>query len=362
MRKRTARALLVFALLFVAAMIIAVIHVRRAGPPEAARLLPEGDAVVYANLRMLRFTTAFGETASLSDAPEYREFVAATGVQPSDLTEAATAVHLPPPPPPPPPAPRGRRPPVAKLVPEAYARYSHIFIGKFDSKRLEDYLRKLTSSTQNVESVEVFNIPLEDRTLRVAILGVDTVAVSNALTDGPMREMISHYSAAAQPFAGPAVVRQYYDQVPFASLAWAVGRIPAERATAAALPAPLPELPAGTVVVASARYALGAVQVRAEAITGDPGVATRLTRDIGAFLAVFRAMLPSPAAEGEAAPTGDADVRALIESIRVEQKEDRAILTATVTQGFIRKALEEPPAPAQTTDAAPRLQPPDAKR
>ena len=358
MRKRTARALLVFALMFVAAMIIAVIQVRRAGPPEATRLLPESDGVIYANLRMLRFTTALGETTSLAKAPEYEEFVRATGLQLSDLNEAASAVHLPPPPAPAPPAPRGRRATPPPAAPP-YARYSHIFIGKFDSERLESYLRKLAKATEKVEAVEVFHIPLEDRTVRAAILGVDTVAVSNALTDGPMREMISHYSAAAKPFAGPAIVREFYDEVPFASMAWAVVRIPAEKTAATALPTPLPELPAGTVVIGSARYALGVVQVRAEAITADAGVAQRLAETANAFVAVFKTMAQPPAA-GEGA-SGDADVRALIESVQVDQKENRAVLTATVTQGFIRKALAEPPPPAQTSDAAP-VPPPPSKQ
>jgi len=105
--------------------------------------------------------------------------------------------------------------------------------------------------------------------------------------------------------------------------------------------------------------------VRAEAITTDAGVATRLAETVNAFVAVFRTMAQPPAAtEGGTGTTGDADVRALIESVQVEQKENRAILTATVTQGFIRKALEdapEPPPPAaETSNAAPT--PPSSKQ
>ena len=124
-------------------------------------------------------------------------------------------------------------------------------------------------------------------------------------------------SASAKPFAGPLIVREHYDEIPFASMAWAVLRIPAEKTAVSALPSPLPDLPAGTLLVVSARYALGAVQMRAEAITADAGTATRLTETVNAFVAIFKAMT-QPAAQGQdggTAPTGDADVRALAAEI-----------------------------------------------
>ena len=59
------------------------------------------------------------------------------------------------------------------------ARYSEIFIGKFDAQRAAAYFRKLSSNTEDYRDAVIYAIPHEGRTVRVAILGLDTVAVSN---------------------------------------------------------------------------------------------------------------------------------------------------------------------------------------
>jgi hypothetical protein len=49
----------------------------------------------------------------------------------------------------------------------------------------------------------------------------------------------------------------------------------------------------------------------------------------------------------------DTDVKSLFNSVRVEQHGSRVALTATVPQGFIRKALTPPGTPTATPSEAP---------
>ena len=65
--------------------------------------------------------------------------------------------------------------------------------------------------------------------MRVAILGVDTVAASNLDDPLVIRGIIDRSRKLASPFGGPALLRQYYKEVPFASLGWAVFKIQARR-------------------------------------------------------------------------------------------------------------------------------------
>src|SRR5262249_25042009 len=150
------------------------------------------------------------------------------------------------------------------------------------------------------------------------------------------------------PFGGPALLRQFYPQVPFASLAWAVFKIQPHADGAAATPGNLSFLFAQpAVVVASVRF-IRALHLRAVAFNESEDEARRLTEQLTTFLNLFRALdhsnAPSPM---------DADVKAIFDSVQVQQQKDRAQLTATVPVGFIRKVMAETPAVVQPPAAAP---------
>ena len=107
--------------------------------------------------------------------------------------------------------------------------------------------------------------------------------------------------------------------------------------------------PKPAVAVVSARY-LRALHLRAEAFTDSADDAKVITDKTSAFLNIFHA------AEGSVGPHGtDADVKSFFDSLRVEQSGDRAILTATVPPGFIKKVLSE--APSNEAPPAPRPAP-----
>jgi hypothetical protein len=91
--------------------------------------------------------------------------------------------------------------------------------------------------------------------------------------------------------------------------------------------------------------------LRAEAFTDSEADARAITEKTAAFLSLFHAAEGSVGAHGT-----DADVKMFFDSLKVEQSGDRAILTAAVPPGFIRKALSEAP-PNTVMPGAPALPP-----
>ena len=328
---------IVVAVLLVAAAVALVVLLRKHAPPEPARLLPGADGFVYINLQWMRRANILGELPAVPHDPDYEQFIQATGFQfERDLDEAAFAIHYSP-----------------KSSQARQPRFSEVFVGKIQGERLASYLRKISSSTENYRSRDVYNIPLEGRTVRVAILGVDSVAASNVDDPQVIHGIIDRSTKLASPFAGPALLRQYYRHVPLASLAWAIFKVDPSAEFLAMGPggwSTLLSQPA--VMLASLRY-LGALRFRAVAFTGSVQDAKNVTDRASSFLSLFQA---AEISTGEQGP--DPDVKALFDSLKIEQQKDRAVLTATVPVGFIRKALAETPAdvtpePAQPQSAAP---------
>jgi hypothetical protein len=334
---------IIVAVLLVAVAVALVVVLRKHAPPEPARLLPGADGFVYINLQWMRRANILGELPAVPHDPEYEQFIQATGFQfEHDLDEAAFAVHY---------------PTKDARVPEP--RFSEVFVGKIHGDRLRAYLGRLSSSTESYRSVDIYSIPLQGRTVRVAILGLDTVAASN--TDDPqvIRGIVDRSRKLASPFGGPALLRQYYKHVPFASLAWGIFRVD-----------PSTEFFKGglgwsawfsqpAVLLASVRY-LRELHFRTVAFTASEQDAKNLVDRATTYLNLFHAAEISTGTQGQ-----DADVRTLLDSLKVEQEKNRAVLTATVPTGFIRKALAEAPAsvgPEATPAQGPETAPPAKKR
>jgi len=336
----------------VAAAIAVVVYLRSRAAPEAARLLPESDAVLFINLRLIRLTHVFGEAPPISYDPDYERFVKETGFQfERDLDQSALAVH-------------------ASAAPASTdqsfldrARYSWIFIGRFDARRATDYFKKLAGQTENYHDAVIYDIPHEGRTVRVVILGLDTVAVSNLPDASAIHQMIDKYRAAAWPGSGPSLVREHFRQVPLGSVAWGLASLPAQapQRPSLVLPGGL-EIPvrwlAGATIVASARY-LRALHLRVEALTRSENDARGLLDMANTFLLLLKSVDTSVTQGGT-----DADVKAFFDSLKIEQHGSRVALTATIPQGFIRKALTPqpvPPAPSQPPSPQAPATPPGKK-
>lgn len=306
-------------LLFVAAVAV-VIQLRKHAPPEPARLLPGADGFLYVDLKWMRWRDVATHLPAVPHDPEYEQFIQATGFQfERDLQEAALAVHY------------------ASPLTGGETRFSEVLVGKIDGEKLRYYLRGLASSVDSYRSIDIYNIPLQARTLRVAILGVDTVAASNHPDPGVIRGIVDRSRKLASPFAGPALLRQYYKYVPITSLAWGIFRVAPQ--SSAIGESELLALPfqQGATVVASVRY-LRAVHFRAEAFTPNEQSAEQLTTQANAFLAIFQS-----AEIAVAGQTPDPDIKKAIESLKVEQKKDRAVLTAILPEALLRKIVAEAP-------------------
>ena len=319
--------------LLIAGAIALLVTLRKHAPPEAARLLPGADGFFYINLKWIRTFNATAPLPPVLRDPEYQKFVDETGFQfERDLDQAAFAVHYP----------QNWGDGTAGTAPEP--RFSEIFVGKFNTALMLSYLKRQSSAIDSYRGFDIYNIPIEGRTVRVTFLSYDSVAVSNHPDPDVIRGMIDRSRKLASPFGGPSLLRRFYKEVPLASLSFAILRVkPAAMNSLEGFGSWSLLFPKPAVVVISARY-LRALHLKAEAFTSGDSEAQAIVDKVTTFLTLFHA------AEGNVGTHGtDPDVKAFFDSLKVERSRDRATLTATVPQGFIKKALEAPSDTAPTT-------------
>src|SRR5271155_2920116 len=311
MHKRTRYSLLLM-LALMAALVVALV-LRKAAPPEVARLLPESDAIVYANLKPLRAATHF-DRSPINRSPEYQQFIDAPGIVPErDLDAAAFALHRMD-------DPNGPNGPVG---------YSEVFEGRFDGERLARYLATIATAKEDYAGHDIYTIAVGDgkvtRPLRVAQLGYDTIAASNMPTSEQIHSILDRHRAAASPFSGSSLLSARYRDVPAFSSAWAIGHIGlpfSDRGYISIFGLQLP-LPEDTTFVASLRY-LGTLHLRIEQIAPTEADATRATGSLTALLSLFKSVQQT---QSQLQPnSADPSLRELIESSKIEQHKDRAIL------------------------------------
>ena len=311
-------------LVIVAALAVAFV-LRREAPPEVARLLPESDAIVYANLKPLRLATRFDQQP-VKHSAEYQRFIDATGVVPErDLDAVAFALHRMD-------DPRGPNGPVG---------YSEVFEGHFDGNRLTQYLQSIASAKEGYAGHDIFTIPISDdeptgrvtRPLRVVQLGYDTVAASNMPTAEQIHLILDRHRAAASPFAGSSLLEARYREVPLLSSVWGIGHIGlpfSERGHISVFGLELP-IPEDTTFVASMRY-VGSVHLRIEEIAPSEGEAARSTEALGALASLVKS-LPGRSTGSK----DDAELRSALDSLKVDQHKDRAVITATIPLELLRR-------------------------
>jgi hypothetical protein len=319
------------AVVVVAAAVTITVQLRKHAPPEPARLLPGADAFLYANFGWLRKVSSTPLPA-VSHDPEYERFIQETGVQfERDLEAVAFAVHYPSS------WPGGG---TGGSAPEP--RFSEIFVGKFNGERLADYLKHTAQSVENYNSVVIYTLPMQERSFRVAILSVDSVAASNHDDPRVIRGIVDRSRRLASPFRGPAFLRHYYRRVQLASPVWAVVRVAPAAPEFEAWSAVFPK-PADLVVSASYNplhlpFRTGALHVRAEAWAGSDENARDITDKMNVFLTMFHG-----AEASVGSPASDADLKALFDSLQVRQEDSRAVLYATLPTSVFRKLVENPP-------------------
>src|SRR5579864_2582045 len=254
-------------------LLIAAVFVRLRSAPEVARLLPECDGILYANFKPLRAFTDFGSKPA-NWAPEYRTFVEQTGFEfERDLDEIALAMHAP-------------------QDAQHETRYSEVMVGRFDSGKVGDFLTRLARSHESYRNQDIFLIPYEDRIVRVTVLSLDMIAVSNTGDPAQIDHIIDEFRRSAFATTGPHLLRSHYHDVPFASLAWLITEVASPKAVALSDNiSPLPfvrELFGGGAIVGSVRYN-GSVLVRADDYLKDEATATDRAEQLQNLLSLYKA-------------------------------------------------------------------------
>lgn len=319
---KSTRYSMLLAVLLVAALIGALI-LRKEAPPEVARLLPESDAILYANVKPLRLATHL-DKQTITRSKDYQTFIDATGIEPErDLDSMAFALHRMD-------DPTGPNGPVA---------YSEVFEGHFNGERLSRYLSQIAVARERYAGHDVFTIPVgepgpkgERRMLRVAQVGYDTVAASNMPTSEQIHSMLDRHRAAASPFSGSSLLTERYGDVPLLASAWGIGHVglpfsEGGRISIMGLQLPLTE---DTTFVASLRY-VGSLRLRIEDIAPSEAEATQTTQVLGTLLGLVKSMELAQPRTG-----ADQQMRQVLDSLKVEQKKDRAVVTGTVPVEMLR--------------------------
>jgi len=321
--RRSTRYSVLLAVVLVSALLVALV-LRKEAPPEVARLLPESDAIVYANVKPLRVATHM-ERHPVAHSAEYQGFIDATGIEPErDLDAMAFALH------------RMEDP----AGPNGAVAYSEVFEGHFDGDRLGRYLASMATARERYAGHDVFTIPVgeagakgERRQLRVAQLGYDTIAASNMPTSEQIHSMLDRHRAAASPFSGSSLLTARYRDVPLLSSVWAIGQVGlpfAESGRIAVMGLALP-LPEDTTFVASLRY-VGSLRLRVEEIAPTAADAAQATQTLGTLVGLVRSVEMT-----QPRTAGDQGLREVLDSLKVEQRGDRAVMTGTVPTELLRQ-------------------------
>ena len=322
MHRRTRRTLWIVAAVLL--LLAVAIFLRSKAPPEAARLLPESDGIIYINFKPVR-AFLHKDLKPPQRVPEYQQFIDATGIDwERDLDQVAIALHRMP-------NPNGPNGPVA---------YSMVLVGKLTGKRLHDWLEAHAASHESYAGHTIYSIPSEGRTVRVAQIGYDMLAISNTPTPEQIHSMLDRHRTAALPFAGSTLLSQHFHEVPLLALAWGVGQIGmpfSERGAISVFGLSLP-LEDDSTIVASVTPALslgGALNLKVEEIAATDEVATSQAASLATLVTLARGFTAPLAAN-----SANNSLKQLLKTAEVTQKRNRVVVTATLTPSLIASLAE----------------------
>jgi hypothetical protein len=323
MTKRTRRTLLIVA--GVLLLLALAVFLRSKAPPEAARLLPESDGIVYFDLKPVR-AFLHKDLKPPSRVPEYQQFVDATGIDwERDLDQAAIALHRMP-------DPNGPNGPVA---------YSMVLVGKITGQKLNSWLDGHAATRESYAGHTVYTIPSEGRTVRVAQIGYDMVAVSNYPEPEKIHSIIDRHGTAAWPFAGSTLLRHHFHEVPLLSLAWGVGQIGlpfSESGTIKIFGFSLP-LQADATIVASVRWA-GTFRLKVEEIAPTDDAAAHQSAALTTLVTMAR-IFTSPLPDN----TANTGLKEILKTAEVTQKHNRVVVTASFSPSLVGEMASEQNSP-----------------
>jgi hypothetical protein len=320
MRKRTLIPLLIAVAVFAALGMM--FYLRAKAPPEAARLLPESDAIAYVNLKPLRSVTHFDRSPTTRSA-DFQHFIDATGIVPErDIDSVAFALH--------------KVPVLDNGVRAADLFSSEVFIGRFDGEKLGKYLASIASATETYAGHTIYTIVMDGQNLRVTQLAYDMIAASNMPTTEQIHAMLDRSRASALGTPGCSLLATRFQDVPLLSEAWAIGHIGLPFARNGAISVMGLELPiaADSDLVASLRYSPaqrmlsgGAVKLRIEEIAPNAIAAQTTVDSLNTMLDLLRGLGSAEPARND----GDTALRQIIQATKLVQHNERAVLESSAT-------------------------------
>ena len=320
MSRRTRRTLLIVAA--VLATLAVAVFLRSKAPPEAARLLPESDGIIYIDLKPIR--AFFHKNLKPPEpVPDYEQFIDATGIDwERDLDQAAIALHRMD-------NPNGPNGPVA---------YSMVLVGRLTGKKLNAWLDSHAASRDIYAGNTIYNIPSEGRTVRVAQIGYDMLAISNTPTPEQIHSIIDRHRSAALPFSGSSLLERHYKDVPLLSVAWGVGQIglPFNESGAISIFGFELPLPADATIVASLSPELpvpgkmGALRAKVEEFAPNDQEASSQAASLNTLVTMAR---------GFTAPLGDNKannaLKALLKNANVARHGSRVVVSSALPAGLL---------------------------
>jgi len=325
MHRRTRRTLLIVAA--VLASLAVAVFLRSKAPPEAARLLPESDGIIYIDIKPVRIFL-HKDLKPPRPVPEYQQFIDATGIDwEQDLDQAAIALHRMD-------NPNGPNGPVA---------YSMVLVGRLTGQKLNTWLDSHAISREEYAGKTIYNIPSEGRTVRVAQIGYDMLAISNTPTPEQIHSIIERHRSAALPFSGSSLLERHFHDVPLLSVAWGVGQIglPFNESGAISIFGFELPLPSDSTIVASLAPALpvpgklDVLRLKVEEFAPNESEAANQAASLSALVALAR---------GFTAPLGDNNsnnaLKALLKDASVTQHHDRVVVTASLPGGFLASVAQ----------------------
>jgi hypothetical protein len=204
-------------------------------------------------------------------------------------------------------------------------------------------LQNAYANTETYAGHTIYEIPNDSRTVRVALLGYDMLAVSNTPTAEQIHSILDRYRTAALPFTGSSLLAAHYSDVPLLSPAWGVGKIGLPLSDAQGgiqvMGISLPFSP-DTTFVASLSWAVK-TKLRVEEIAPDPQAASASADAVGNLLNVVRNM-ENVASPDPAHAAVQSDIKSMLNSAEISQHKDKAIFTATIPSGLLEKLVSAP--------------------
>ena len=340
MHRRTRRTIWILAAVLL--LLAVAIYLRSKAPPEAARLLPESDGIIYIDLKPVRSFLRKDLKPPRRD-PDYQQFVDDTGFDwERDLDQVAIALHRMS-------DPHGPNGPVA---------YSMVLVGNLTSKHLNAWLETHAASRESYAGHTVYSIPSENRTVRVAQIGYDMLAVSNTPTAEQIHSMLDRHRTAALPFAGSTLLNEHYHDVPLLSIGWGMGQIGlpfSESGAIHILGFSLP-LEDDSTIVAAVTPALslgGSLNLKLEEIAATDDVAASQAAALATLVTLARGF--TVPLEPNTANNG---LRQVLQTAAVTQKRNRVVVTATLSPGLLTRLAE---GENSSPDSAPEIALPASK-